>query len=183
MSIDSTQFVWPSSFVCTVITENIVLPNSYSISINIEPIPNAGNISVGFKKLRHFVENYLHNSIFIYQENPLVKSIEGVNTNLVLFPTDPYDYFVGSVLYSKFLAISEKYFHIDAFSIDSAVGDNIQYNIINPEDCGLDLSGDHWWNSDSTNTGLNPELSWGDLDINDVPKFEPKIIKGGLSEN
>jgi hypothetical protein len=183
MSIDTPQFVWPTGFACTIITENSVIPNSYSINISIIPLTDAQNIAIGFRKLRHFVENYLQNSIFVFKENKLIKPLENIDTNIVLFPTEPYDYFVGSVLYSKFLSISEKYFHIDLLSIDSAIGDNVQYSITDPEDCGLELSGDHWWNMDSTNTGLPRDSSWGDWDINDGPKFEPRIIKGGRSED
>ena len=183
MSIDSLQVVWPTDFACTIVTENIIIPNTYSINISIMPVDDAPNIAIGFKKLRFFVENYLHNSIFICKDNDLVKSLENFDTNLVLFPTNPYDYFVGSVLYSKFLAISEKYFHIDLLSIDSAIGDRVQYSITDPEDCGLNLNGDHWWNMDSTNTGLPRDSNWSDWDINDGPKFEPRIIKGGRSED
>lgn len=183
MSIDSTQFSWPTSFACTLITENLIVPTSYNINLSIEPITNSPGISAGFKKLRYFIDNYLHNSVFIFQENELVKTFKNIDSNVVLFPTQPYDYFVGSVLYQKFLSITEKYFHIDFISVDSAVGDRIQYSIMDPEDCGLELSGNYWWNTDSTDTGLRPDAKWDDLNIDDLPKFEPKIIKGGRSEN
>lgn len=183
MSIDTAQFIWPTEFVCTIITENIIIPNSYSINISIVPVNNSGNLNVGFKKLRHFVESYLHNSVFISKDNPLVEPLSNTETNLVLFPTEPYDFFVGSVLYSKFLSISEKYFHIDLLMIDSAIGDHVKYSIMDPEECGLDLSGDHWWNMDSTNTGIPRDSSWGELDLKDFPRFEPRIIKGGKSDN
>lgn len=184
MSIDSPQFVWPTNFACTIITEKVVVPNSYSINISIVPTDRPpGSISLGFKKLKHFVDVYLHNSIFTNVDNPLVPQLTGINTNMVLLPSEPYDYFVGSVLYSKFLAISEKYFHIDVMSIDSAVGDHIQYNIMHPDECGLDLGGNHWWNMDTPTTNAQSQDTWGDLDINDVPKFAPRIIKGGKSEN
>lgn len=184
MSIDSPQFVWPTNFACTIVTENIIIPNSYTLNISIVPVENTpGSISIGFKKIKYFVESYLHNSIFINSENPFVKKFEGTKSNLVLFPTEPYDYFVGSIIYQKLLTVSKKYFHIDLLSIDSAVGDRIQYSIVDPEECGLNLEGNHWWNMDSTNTGFNKDSLWGDLDIKDCPRFEPKIIKGGLSEN
>ena len=185
MSTNSHPFIWPTSFSCTLVTEKVIIPNAYSITISIEPPDtNNANIAVGFKKIRHFVDEYLQNSIFVCKDHELVKSICELDTNLVLFPTDPYDYFVGSVLYSKFLSISEKYFHIDLLTIDSAVGDNIQYAITDPSECGLDLSGEHWWNMDTADTGLNKSPDWSDLiDIHESLRFEPRIIKGGLSEN
>ena len=184
MSINQQQFVWPTSFACTIITEKIILPNLYSINVGIEPNHNGpNNISLGFKKLRHFIDYQLNNSVFINQEHPLVKSLGDTETNVVLLPCDPYDYFVGGILYSKFLSITEKYFDIDLITIDSTVGDHVQYCLGHPEECGLDLKGDYWWNMDSTDTGQNKNTNWEDLDLHDMPRFEPKINKGGKSEN
>ena len=183
MLTDNThQFIWPTGFACTLITEKLVVPNSYSISIGIEPNRQA-NVGLGFRKVRYFIDHYLQNSIFVFKENPLVTSLADVETNLVLFPTDPYDYFVGSVLCSKFIAITQKYFDISLMTIDSAVVDHIQYCIEDPEECGLELKGDHWWNIDSTSTGSQDEDSWEGLDITEIPRFEPRIVKGGLSED
>ena len=110
MSIDNSQIVWPVSFVCTLVTENTIIPNSYNISLSMMPTEDGGNISVGFKKIKYIVEYFLHNSIFIANDNPLIETLSKTDTNLVLFPIEPYDLFVGHVLYTKVLAISEKYF-------------------------------------------------------------------------
>lgn len=143
----------------------------------IDAVP--GSITAGFNKLRYFVDNHLHNSIFISKTNPLVEPLSKLKNNLVVLPTEPYDLYVGHVLYTKFLSITEKNFHIDMISIDSVIGDNICYNILDTDGCGLDLEGDHWWNSDNTWTGSGPVESWGDIGLSNSPKFEPKIIKGG----
>ena len=176
------QFIWPTGFACTLITEKIIVPNSYSIGVHIEPSAQM-NIALGFRKLKYFIDYYLQNSIFVHKEHPMVPILLELETNLVLFPTDPYDYFVGGVLSSKFISITQKYFNISAITIDSAVGDHIQYCIEEPEDCGLELKGDHWWNIDSTSTGSQDEDSWEGLNINEGPKFEPRIVKGGRSED
>ena len=184
MSNDLIPVVWPTSFVCTLITDQVVVPNSYALSVSIEPInASPGAISSGFKKLRHFVDTYLHNSVFIHKDNPLAELLKDHDTNIVLLPSDPYDYFVGGILFCKFLEINENNFNFDIISIDSAIGDHIQYNISDPEECGLDLSGNHWWNASSPDTGCDPDANWDDLDINEGPKFEPRIIKGGRSED
>ena len=180
MSIESSQIIWPVNFACTIITEDRILPNSYTFNISMLPIETApGGFSTGYKKIRYFVDQCLHNSIFISKDNPLLESITVASNNIVVFPTEPYDLFVGHVLYTKFLSISEKYFHIDMINVDSIVGDNICYNISDSDSCGLDLDGDHWWNTDTTHTGNGPVEGWGDLEGADSPRFEPKIIKGG----
>lgn len=180
MSIESSSIVWPVSFVCTLISGDRILPNSYNMNISIMPIDSApGSISIGYKKLKYFVDEHLHNGIFVFKDSPLVEPLSKTVTNLVLFPSEPYDLFVGHVLYSKFLSITEKYFHIDMINIDSIVGDNICYNILDSDECGLELTGEHWWNMDSTYTGSGIVESWGVIEEDPIPKFEPKIIKGG----
>jgi hypothetical protein len=179
------HFFWPTGFACTVISGSTVLPNSYNLSIGIEP-DNSGptSISLGFKKMRYFIDNYLNNSIFICKSNPLADKLVGLDTNIVYFSEEPYDYYVGLVLYQKLLTITEKYFHIGLLSIDSAVGDHVQYNISDPlEHEDLNLTGNHWWNIDSVDTGLGKSKSWNDLNIEHGPTFQPIVVQGGRVED
>jgi len=185
MSINSDDVVWPIDFSCTLMIENCMLPNHYNIRISIEPNSDAqSNIVTGFKKIRYFVENHLHNSVIINQDSPMIETFKSLDTNIVHMPTDPYDFYLGSILLKKFIVLSEKYFEINQMVIDSLVGDSIQYTISDPEDADLELEGDHWWNTDSTDTGSgNNDKSWADLDISDSTGFAPQVIRGGLSEN
>jgi hypothetical protein len=179
-----TQFLWPTSFVCTLVAEKIILPTTYNISISLLPeYQNNSNINIGFKKLRSFVDIKLQNSIFIFKDNPLLESITGINNNIVVFPCEPYDHFVGCVLFQKCLAITEQYFDIDCITIDSLIGDHVQYTIEHPGESGLELTGDFWWNMDTLDTGSTNNIKWDDLNIEIGLKFEPKIVRGGLSEN
>jgi len=182
MLIDLEPYVWPTSFICTLITNTIVIPNHYNISIGIEPA-DPPTLALGFRRLRTFVDTCLNNSIVLNQTHFLSDSLQNVDTNLVQFPTEPYDYFVGSVLMRKFQIITHKYFEIGFITIDSAIGDHVQYCIRDPEETGLDLAGDHnWWNMDNLDTGTGIDLTWDDLDLSDGPKFEPRVIKGGRSD-
>jgi len=184
MSTNLTQFVWPTSFVCTIVTENLVLPTSYNINVSVDPSSGTQlNINTGFRKLRSFVDIKLQNSIFIWKGSDLADALSNVGNNRVIFPTEPYDFFVGCILYNKFLSITHEYFQIDFISIDSAIGDHVQYTIGDPEESGLDLDGNFWWNTDTLDTGTGEDIPWDDLDIGVAAKFEPRIIQGGLSEN
>ena len=182
MSINLEEYVWPTGFICNIVTDKIILPNQYSINISIEPVAPP-DLALGFRRLRTFVDNYLHNSIFICNSHFLSEPFQNLDTNIVYFPTEPYDYFVGSTLFRKFQMITANYFDIGFITIDSAVGDHVQYCIRDPEETGLDLSGDHWWNMDNLDTGTGNSLTWNDLDLHDGPKFKPQIIKGGRGEN
>jgi hypothetical protein len=181
MSNNLKSFIWPAEFSCTIITENIVVPNYYAIKISIVPYDTGKfDIATGFKKIRHFVDHYLHNSIIINETNKLLLSFSDIETNLVLLPTEPYDYFLGSILYCKFSSISQSYFAIDQLSIDSIIGDRIQYNIRDPLECGLNLEGNFWWNMSTETTDID---NLSAQDDSRSPKFEPRVIQGGLSED
>ena len=67
-------------------------------------------------------------------------------------------------------------------SIDSAVGDRVQYSMCEPLEAGLELMGDHWWNQDNLSTGSASALTWNDLELIDNPKFQPMVLQGGKSE-
>lgn len=176
-------FVWPIEFGCTLVTENIIVPNYYSIKLSIEPYDQSpDNVTLGFRKLRHFVDNCLHNSVIINQTHTLVSSFKTMDNNVVLTPVDPYDYFLGAILYCKFFSISEKYFDIIQISIDSSIGDRVQYNIFDPSECGIDLTGEFWWNMDTAQTGVERGLTWNELNLASS-QFMPRVIQGGLSED
>ena len=60
MSIENSQIVWPVNFVSTVIAENKILPNSYTINISIIPLDNIqSGISTGYKKIKYFLLIFL----------------------------------------------------------------------------------------------------------------------------
>jgi hypothetical protein len=183
MSTDSS-FVWPYEFNCTIVSDKIIVPNKYKFKISIDPyIPVKDNIGLGFQRLRYFIADQLVNSVVINQDHPLLPALNDTDTNLVVLPTDPYDFYVGSILLNKFLSITEKFFDITQITIDSTIGDHIQYNIWDPYDCGLELTGDYWWNWDDVSTNPASVIAWKDLNLKEVSAFEPVIIKGGLSEN
>ena len=184
MSTSLTQLNWPASFACTIITEDVILPTTYNISIIVDTVTDShADIAVGFKKIKSFIDLKLHNSIFVSANNEILPALSKVSNTLTIFPTDPYDFFVGCVLFKKFLTISEKYFTIDFLTIDSLVGDHIQYTILDPDESGLNLDGNNWWNMDTLDTGSGSNINWDDLNITVGPKFSPKIIQGGLSGN
>lgn len=176
------NFVWPTHFACTQITNQTVFPNSYSLSICIEPISTKSNVNLGFKKLRYFVENHLHNSVFIYENSPIVDSILQLENSKVLFPVEPFDFSVASVLFCKIISITSKYFDIDYLTLDSVTGDHVQYTLSDPADAGLDLDGNNWWNTDSPCTDNTSVISWEELNLKNHSSFSPIVIKGGLDK-
>lgn len=179
----NTGVIWPIEFGCTLFVDQLVIPNFYSIKLCIVPNSDSTDFTDGLRKIRYFVDGFLHNSIFISYANPAINLRDTIETNLVVFPEEPYDYTAGSVILQKFSSISKKYFDIEYLLIDSLIGDKIQYCIVDSSETGLDTDGEFWWNQDTAHSGGAIQESWEKLDIGDLPKFNPKIIKGGRSEN
>jgi hypothetical protein len=185
MSNNETDiFVWPAEFTCTIIDDKQILSNHYCLTFYIEPItPVSEKFGIGFQKLKRLLYDLLDNSVIINQKNPLITELEKCDNNLVYMPSEPYDFYVGAVLFAKFIAITENYLNLYQFSIDSAVGDRLQYTLKDPYDSGLELAGDHWWNKDTLNTGTKDVITWDELNLAQSPKFKPTVIQGGKSEH
>lgn len=176
-------FVWNFEIVCTFISDNVLIPNIYSVSLGMEPaITDADDIDIGFKKLKYFTSNYLQNAIFLNINSTLVEPLSKLETNLVLFPDEPYDYLVAGIFYRKFTAITKKYVDISFLTIDSSVGDHIQYTLT--QDCIYDeeFKCGTWWDEDNVNTGIDTDIGWGELDLKETPRFSHIVVKGGKSE-
>jgi hypothetical protein len=184
MSIENlNNFVVPVEFACTIINEKLILSNAYHIRISINPsFGSSEDISIGFQRIKHIVNNYLSNSILINKDNKLVKELSDIENNVVYLPCEPYDLFVGAVLLSKFTTITEKYFEIEYLTVESIIGEHVQYAVSNPYDCNIELDGDYWWNSDTVSTGHRTVVTWDELNLTQTPRFQPTLVQGGLSE-
>lgn len=177
------SIVIPLEFSCTIVNDKLLLGNAYSITLLVShSYDSKADIGIGFQRIKYFTANYLQDSIFINKNHKLSKDLEDFENNLVLLPCDPYDFFVGCILLSKFIAITEEYIEIQHLTIDSAVGDNVQYGISDSADCGLDITGDFWWNLNTASTGHNNSMTWEELNLSQAPRFQPTLVQGGLSD-
>jgi hypothetical protein len=177
------HIIIPVEFSCTIINERLIIGNAYTLSLIISPIdtPTTNDIGFGFQRIRHFVSHYLQDSVLINKNHNLVDQFKELDNNVVYLPCDPYDYYIGCILLAKFISITEKYFDIEHLSIDSIVGDRVQYGIGDPSDANIDIKGDYWWNSDTVSTGHKTVITWEELNLTQIPKFQPTVIQGGLS--
>ena len=176
-------FVVSLDFSCSIINDKVVYPNLYTIKVGIDPLESGENIGLGLQRIKYLTHNYLQNSIFVWEEYEHLSNLKEFGNNLILFPAETYDFFIGAVLMVKFQTITSNYFDIQYLTIASMIGDNVQYNIVSPYDSNLQLQGDYWWNQDNVYTGSNTKTTWNELNLTNESKFKPTIIKGGLSEN
>jgi hypothetical protein len=183
MLTNNNSFKWPTKFQCVLIRNNTLLVNRYNISILMSPEPtDQESFTLGFRKLKYFISNYLDNSIIINQDNPNLKNIIWIESNTVQLPKEPHDYFLASILYQKFTSIVKDFFSIFEVTVDSDLGDNVEYKINYANKDLYDVQ--EWWCQDNVNTNSYDKFpSWDSLKIMSVNKFEPKVVIGGKGEN
>lgn len=183
--LTNTPFTWPVSFSCVTALDNSLLPNTYNLTISIAPLTANNQAVIGLRKIKEFVNNFVQHSILISETSPLLPALINSDTNTVHLPGEPYDYLLASVLYRKLSFISSNYLTISSLTIDSTIGDNIQYNIISSDGAYNEIlsNPDSWWNLDSLNTNSMREFpSWADVNIAQIQPFRPTIIQGGKHE-
>ena len=178
-----SNFIWPATFAATVIIDDTILPNGYTINISMHQLDKKTDLSLGFKKLRYFVETHLHNSVLIDSSNKRFEHFKDVDNHVIEFPSTPWDYLVGVILYNKFVHITDKYFEINYITIDSSMGDHVSYTVTPETDLGVPIQGNFWWNTDSPSTDINSKINWDKLNLKDRTSFSPRIIEGGLKTN
>jgi hypothetical protein len=179
-----STFILPLDFSCIVYNDNRFISNIYEINLGIDPSDNVSdNIGIGFQRIKFFTNNSLQGSLFIPNSCTILKELDNLQNNIIKLPCEAYDIYIGSILMTKFQAISTEYFDIQFLSISSLIGDHVQYNLLSPFDVSLDLSDDGWWNQNNVYTGSKPAITWDELNLTEVPKFKPIVVKGGLSEN
>jgi len=174
-----STFIWPTNFISNVVIDKKIICNNYSLQVCMEPLESRSKISLGFKKLKHFVDYHLHNSILIDTHNPNLDTIKTFDNRIIEFPSEPWDYVIGIILLKKFNQIANKHLIIHYMTIDSIMGENVKYNIHDELDLDMELEPDKWWDKDSPTTN-DLELTWEDLNIKDNGIFKPKIIQGGI---
>lgn len=174
-----STFIWPTNFISNVIIDKKIIPNNYSLQVCMEPLESRSKISLGFKKLKYFVDYHLHNSILIDINNTKLDVVKNFDNNIIEFPAEPWDYVIGIILLKKFNQIANKYLIIHYMTIDSVMGENVKYNIHDELDLDMELEPDCWWDKDSPSTN-SKNLSWEDFNIKDSGNFKPRIIQGGI---
>lgn len=179
-----SEFVLPLEFNSTILNDNTLLPNAYSIKLSMNTLGTSSeNAAIGFQRITYFTTYCLQSSLILDQTTDFFKSVDTLDNNLVCLPCESYDIYLGAILLAKFQAITSEYFDIQCLSIASTLGEYIQFNICDVDEIQMDLTGDQWWNQDNMYTGSKTPITWDTLNLTDIPKFKPILVKGGLSEN
>jgi hypothetical protein len=194
-------YSWHTDFDSTLVLDECVYPNSYNVKLSF--LPKTSEVLLqnnSFDRIKYLFHTLCQNSVITHHSDPLQTVWFKMPVNKVLLPGPPYDQLLARCLFNKIVAISGKYLHIGQLTLDSHLGDNIQYTIDNDsyEDKSLgeapwkeSIGGESWWDRNDTATfdqRLDAKTiwvgarSWRELGYgSDAPKkpFNPTIINGG----
>ena len=97
----SDFFIWPTTFSCSLIIDDIILPVNYNLTVGI--MPESGNpiSGVGLTKVKKFISSFVQNSVIIHKDHLILPNLLKLSTNTIQLPQDPTDYFFSNILYYK----------------------------------------------------------------------------------
>jgi len=194
-------FTWKTGFSTTVVIDNCIYPNTYNIKLGF--IPKSDNIklqNIGFERVKYLFNRLCENSIIFSPSDETQSIWFKMPVNKILLPGSPYDQLVAVCLFRKINSIAGKYFVFDHLSVDSRLGDNVQYTIDNEslENKHLEIKDwidgkiDPWWNRNDTatfdqridtKTIWEGAVTWEKLGYEDndtkTKPFNPTVIDGG----
>lgn len=176
-------FIWPTTFSCSLVIDDVILPVNYNLTVGIMPDPGVPVSATGLTKIKKFVTKFVQNSVIVKTDHLILPTLLTLSNNTIQLPQEPHDYFFSNILYRKLSTIANDYFVIRQLTVDSTVGDHVKYQINEPCTAYENVfKNDGWWNRDDVSTNDTHFFpSWEDLDIHSTNKFSAKIIKGGKS--
>lgn len=195
-------FSWSTHFDATVVIDNCVYPNRYNVNVTFLPkVKEIKTQNLAFEKVKYLFHRLCENSIIFNPKDQTQSIWFKMPINKLLIPGSPYDQLLGIVLHRKIVSIVGDFFEIGDLTVDSKLGDNVQYTVDEEsiENKHLDVSewidasiDTPWWNRDDTSTFdqkidakkyWQGAVSWKDLgydsEAKDDKSFKPTIIDGG----
>jgi hypothetical protein len=117
---------WNTVFNSAVIVNNMLTPNSYSVSVQFEPITSdMNNISIFIQRMKTFFEIMKGSTIIGTDEEHLQVLLEKLEAQWVVIPSIPYDAIIAEILHAKLSEISEGNVEITSISVSSSLSDDV----------------------------------------------------------
>lgn len=117
------------TFSTTVILEDIMIPNTWEITINL--IPNNKHAKLynrAVERVQYYIQEIMDNSI-LASYTKIAKLTEMPFTAQVhLLPDDPWDHLVAMCLFTKVNAICEDVFFVDNVVVSSTQARGVSHN-------------------------------------------------------
>ena len=117
------------NFSVTMIIEDVVLPNTFTITVNLIPNSQYNKLyNKAMERIQYYITEILDNSIFVGCQNLKKLSDLQFKAQVHVFPDDPWDHLIAMCLYTKMNSICEKVFFIDNITITSNQSRNVSHH-------------------------------------------------------
>lgn len=138
---------WSTKPSCTIYVDGMLLINHYKIEVGFDTCTENPILhDVAFEKVEMFFDILMNNSVIINKKDFTEKPFELENNYIELYNM-LNDQTLGSVIFSKLMALTGEDLDIKYIKISSSLGKNIRYHIDNdsPELLALLPSNEEWW--------------------------------------
>lgn len=212
MTEEITPHAWFTEANCMVYVEDLLLINNYVFEVGFDTTASNPILhEIAFEKIQMFFDILLNNNILINKADFIEKRPK-LQNNFIELPDMLNDQMVGSLVFSKLMAIVGEELSIEYVKVSSSLGKNIRYTINNnspelhillpnKEDWweGADIKSQPWWMRPDTATYdevlsgediYKGEFNWEDhfeTELEkakdlEVKKSKFEIIRGGKDE-
>ena len=117
------------NFSTTMIIEDVVIPNSWNITVNLLPNTNKNKLyNKAMERVQYYITEILDNSIFVSCDNLKLLSEIPFKAQVHVFPDEPWDHLIAMCLYTKINSMCEEVFYVDSVTITSHQARSVSHN-------------------------------------------------------
>lgn len=172
-----SPFKWTTEWSGIILSDdNLLLPNTWTVTFEYDAVSeNMLHRDIAMQRLEFMVEEKFNTSIWTNFDNPWVRILyEKMDAFIITLPSDPYDSLIAAVTMLKAQSITRGVFDIQACSIVSKLGYNVENVIEYDEAENMGLSIEHKHFSDGP-WYMRPEAGFTDLLV--IDNDQPTLIK------
>jgi hypothetical protein len=149
---------WTGHWTSISVVDNFLSPCNFTLSIDFNTAGvNAARHHLAFSRIKHMVEETLHESVLISLDNPMISYFKNHTVSKVIpLTTDPLEVVIAATLWKKFNKITEDEIEIVRVSISSDQSDGMishleEHDLIDDHgEVNIDpfaaISNSIWWN-------------------------------------
>jgi hypothetical protein len=137
---------YTSHFIAGVWWDDRLIMSTYTATFKmITATDNAADTNIALDRLRHIVEEYLPDSVFIKDtDTDQIELLQAAGIKTIVMPEEPVDQIIGMMLYSKISAVMDGRILLRSVMLSSTAGDDVIYeHDLSESTAPFDQPG--WW--------------------------------------
>lgn len=128
-----------------------LLMNNYNLTLSmIVETDHVREQNIAMERLHYFISEVVDSCVFFDINDKKIQDYKNLNIKVCSLPEEPYDQIIGMVLLIKFNNILENKMIVTDLFIESKLGDNVKFHVVQ-EIAEAMFNGNNWWNNGSAN--------------------------------